>query len=124
MLLAGRRLDGGDDLAGDAQLGEGPERGLSVVAEVTHGLVQADHALLLDVVEVGANEEVAAGLGAHEPAVALEEGVESLNVADAVASDELVIAEVGGRVQAERHSYSCGCVAGCGSGSVMLGHKD
>src|SRR5438874_5407889 len=120
VLLAGGRLDGGDDLAGDAQFGEGPERGLPVVAEVTHGLVQADHALLLDVVEVGADEEVAAGLGADEAPGAREEGVESLHGAGAVAGDKGVVAEFGGRVQAERHSYSCGCVGGVRTGSLVV----
>ena len=76
VLLAGRRLDGGDDLPGDAQLGERTERRLVLGAEVAGRLVEADQRLLLDVVGVAADEEVAPGPGPGEPAVALEEDLE------------------------------------------------
>ena len=50
VLLARGRLDRGDDLARDAELGEGPERGLVLGPEVAGRLVEADERLLLDVV--------------------------------------------------------------------------
>src|SRR5205807_7387107 len=92
------------------------ERRLAVVTEVAHGLVQADHPLLLDVVEVGPHQEVAAGLGPHETPVALEQGVEGGGIARLVAGYKDVIAELsaGEGVQAERHSNSCvWCVGDC-----------
>ena len=92
MLLAGGRLDGGDDLAGDAQLGERPERGLPVGPEVADGLEQADQALLLDVVGVATDEEVAAAPWPGRTPVADQEHVERSGVARPVAADQLVVA--------------------------------
>src|SRR5581483_3056483 len=93
VLLAGGRLDGGDDLAGDAELGEGPEGGLPVGPEVTHGLEEADHPFLLDVVGVGPDEEVAAGLGPGEAPVPLEQDVEGVVVSALEPGDQLVVAQ-------------------------------
>ena len=105
MLEAGRGLDGRDDLPSDAQLGEGPERRLALGPEVPDRLVQADHPFLLDVVEVGADEEVAAGLGPGEPAVPLEERRQRVGVAVAEAGDQLVVVQIGEGdvVQSKRH---------------------
>ena len=93
MLLAGGGLDGGDDLAGDAQLGEGPERRLPLGPVVADGLEQADHPLLLEVVEVAAGDEVAAGLGPGEAPVALEQEVERLLLTEVAAVDERVVGD-------------------------------
>ena len=95
VLLAARGLDGRHDLAGDAQLGEGPERRLAV-AEVADGLEQADHALLLDVVGVAAGEEVAPGLGPGEAAVAVQQQVEGLDVTLVEEAHQHLVREVGG----------------------------
>jgi hypothetical protein len=114
VLLAGGGLDGGDDLAGDAQLGEGPERRLAVGPEVAHRLVEADHALLLDVVGVGADEEVAAGLGPGEAPVPLEERLERVDVALAVAGYQDVVCQIGkgGEVETECHEVWRGSCSG------------
>ena len=66
MLLAGRGLDGCDDLPGDAQLRERAEAAQPLGLVVTNGLEQADHAFLHDVLMVRSDEEVTARLGAHE----------------------------------------------------------
>src|SRR4051812_16570301 len=95
MLLTGRRLDGGDDLPRDAQLGERPEAGLMLGPEVASSLVQADQRLLLDVVGVAAHEEVAAALGPGETAVARDEGLEGEAVATLEASRKFVIGNIG-----------------------------
>ena len=54
MLEAGGGLDRRDDLAGDAELGEAPERGLLVGAEVAHRLVEADQPFLDQILGVTA----------------------------------------------------------------------
>ncbi len=69
MLEARRRLDGGDDLPRHTELREAAKRRLLVRAEVPDGLVEADHALLHEVVPVAAGEEVRARLQANEPGV-------------------------------------------------------
>src|SRR5579872_1137771 len=70
VLEAGGGLDRRDDLAGDAELREAPERRLLVGAKVPDGLVEADEALLDQVLRVAAGEEVRAGLQADEARVA------------------------------------------------------
>src|SRR5204862_8682 len=65
VLEAGRCLDGRDDLPRDAELREAAERRL-LGAEVAHGLVQADQALLDQVFRVAASEEVRACLEPDE----------------------------------------------------------
>jgi hypothetical protein len=85
VLEAGRRLDRGDDLAGDAELREAAERRLLVGAEVAHRLVEADQALLQQIVGVAAGEEVRARLEADEAGVAANERVHG----DAVAVPRL-----------------------------------
>src|SRR3990172_11571887 len=66
MLEARRRLDRRDDLSRDAELGEAPEGGLLVRAEVAHRLVEADQALLDEVVRLAAGDEVRARLQPDE----------------------------------------------------------
>ena len=61
MLVATRRLDRRDDLARDAQLREVAERGLAVGPEVADRLVEADQALLDQVVGVAAPDDADAG---------------------------------------------------------------
>ena len=58
VLEARRRLDRRDDLPRHAQLGERTERRLLVGPEVAHRLVEADEALLDQVLRVAAGEEV------------------------------------------------------------------
>jgi len=76
VLEAGRRLDRSDDLAGDAQLGEAPERGLLVGPEVPNGLIEPDQPLLYEVFRVPAGEEVRARLEPDEAVLAPDQGVE------------------------------------------------
>ena len=75
VLVARRGLDRGDDLARDAQLGEVAEARLAVGAVVAHRLVEADEALLDEVVGVAAGEEVRRGLQADEAVVAADDPV-------------------------------------------------
>ena len=81
MLEAGGRLDRRDDLAGDAQLGEAPERGLLVGAEVPNRLVEPDQPFLDEVFRVPAGEEVRARLEADEAGVAPDQDIERPAVA-------------------------------------------
>ena len=74
MLVARRRLDRGDDLARDAQLGEVAEARLAVGAVVADRLVEADQALLDQVLAVPAGEEVGGGLEPDEALVARTAG--------------------------------------------------
>ncbi len=69
VLVAGRRLDRGDDLAGDAELGEVAEARLAVGSVVAHRLVEADQALLDQIVGVAAGQEVGRRLQPHESVV-------------------------------------------------------
>ena len=75
MLVARRRLDRRDDLTVDAQLREIPEARLAVGPVVAHGLVQADEALLDQIVVVAAREEVRGGLQADEAVVTAHDAV-------------------------------------------------
>ena len=64
-------------------------------AEVAGGLVEADQRLLLDVVAVGADQEVAAGLGPGEPAVPGDHHLQGVLAAALEAVHELEIGEIG-----------------------------
>jgi hypothetical protein len=75
VLVAGRRLHRGDDLARDAELREVAERRLAVGPEVADRLVEADQALLDQVLAVAPDEEVGGRLEAHERGVAPNEAV-------------------------------------------------
>ena len=95
MLVAVGGLDRREDLAGDAELGEGPERGFLLEVEVPDRLEEADHALLDDVFLVRAGEEVGAGLGPGEVPVAAQEDLEAALVAFLDSLDEDLILELG-----------------------------
>ena len=108
MLVARRRLHRGDDLAGDAQLGEVAEARLAIGAVVADRLVQADEALLDEVVAVAAGEEVRRRLQADEPVVAADEPLVRRRVALLGQGDEIAIIDldlrlsVGGETGHER----------------------
>ena len=91
VLEARRGLDRRDDLARDAELREAAERRLLVGAEIAHGLVEADQALLDQVLGVAAGEEVRARLQADEAGVAADQLRPSRAVAVAGLEDELEI---------------------------------
>jgi hypothetical protein len=86
-----------DQMAGelDAQLGKGPERRLVLGPEVASGLVEPDQRLLLDVVGVGAHQEVAAGLGPGEAPVAGDHQPQAVLAAVLEAGDQLQVGQVG-----------------------------
>ena len=107
VLLPSGRLDGGDDLAGDAELGEGPERRLAVGPEVADRLVEPDHAFLLDVVGVGADQEVAPRLGARETAVALEQHVQRVAVAPPRPFEKVIVLQVDQGHDVETDGHVC-----------------
>ena len=75
VLVARRRLDGGDDLAGDAELGEVAEARLAIAAIVADRLVEPDQPLLDEVVGVATGEEVGRSLESHEALIARDEAV-------------------------------------------------
>src|SRR5437660_6837475 len=91
VLLAPGAADGRDELPGDAEIGEGPERGTLAGLEVADRLEQADHALLNDVVAVGPGQEVGTGLHASEVPVPGEQRFGSPGVAVAVPLEELLV---------------------------------
>ncbi len=75
VLVAGRGLHRGDDLAGDAELGEVAEARLTIGPVVADRLVEAEQALLDQVVGLAAEQEVGGGLEADEAAVAADDRV-------------------------------------------------
>src|SRR6478672_8323412 len=94
MLEAGGGLDRRDDLARHAELGEAAERRLLVVTEVPHRLVEADQALLDQILGVASGEEVRAGLQADESRVTADQPVQGGLVAVARPHHELKIREL------------------------------
>ena len=99
VLVARRRLDGGDDLARDAELGEVAEARLAIGAEVADRLVEADEALLDEIVGVAAGEEVRGGLQAHEAVVAPDEPVVGVAIALLRQGDQEAILDLRFRVR-------------------------
>jgi hypothetical protein len=94
VLEARRRLDRGDDLPRYAELGEAAEGRLLVGAEVPDGLVQADQALLDQILRVAAGEEVRARLQPDEARVPTHQALERRLVAVPSFEDELQILEL------------------------------
>ena len=99
VLVARRGLDGRDDLARDAELGEVAEARLAVGAEVADRLVEADQPLLDEVVGVAAGEEVRRGLQAHEAVVAPDEPVVCVAIALLGEGDQITILDLRFRVR-------------------------
>src|SRR5206468_3050364 len=91
VLVARGGLHRGDDLPRDAQLREVAEARLAVRAEVPHRLVEADQALLDEVVGVAAGEEVRRGLQAYEAVVAAHDPVVRRRIALLGKRDEIAI---------------------------------
>src|SRR5450755_1100066 len=75
VLVPGRRLDRGDDLARDAELGEVAEARLAIGAVVAHRLVEADQALLDQIIGVAAGQEVRRGLEADESVIPADQPI-------------------------------------------------
>ena len=73
MLLAGRRLDGGNNLSGHADFGKGMEGSELVRAKIAKRLKQPNHALLHNVLMVCADKKIRTRLGAHEILVFVEQ---------------------------------------------------
>src|SRR5437660_1135878 len=95
MLLARRGLDGRDDLARDAQLGEGTEARLMLGTEVARRLVETDQRFLLDVVGITTDQEVATALRASESPVAGDQRFEGEAIACLEPTSKFVVCEVG-----------------------------
>src|SRR4051794_10431233 len=91
VLVARRRLHRGDDLPRDAQLREVAEARLAVGAVVADRLVEADEALLDQVVAVAAGQEVRRRLEAHEAVVAAHETLVRRRVALLGERDEVPV---------------------------------
>src|SRR4051794_40271575 len=94
VLVARRRLDRGDDLARDAELGEVAEARLAVGPVVAHGLVEADEALLDEVVRVAAGQEVRGRLQADEAVVAPHDAVIGDRIALLGKGDQVAIIDL------------------------------
>src|SRR6185503_9335026 len=94
VLVARRRLHRGDDLAGDAELGEVAEARLTVRAVVAHGLVEPDEPFLDQVVGVAADQEVRRRLQADEAVVAPDDHVVGVRTALLGESDQIVIVKL------------------------------
>src|SRR5829696_3590960 len=94
VLVARRGLHRRDDLAGDAELGEVAEARLPVRPVVPDRLVQADEALLDEVVGVPAREEVRRGLQPHEAVVAADEPVVGRRIASLGEGDEVAVVDL------------------------------
>src|SRR3989442_9727546 len=94
MLEARRRLDRRDDLPGYAQLREAAEGRLLVGPEVAHRLVEADQALLDEILGVASGQEVRARLQPDEAGVAPDQDVERTAVAVPGTQDKLQILEL------------------------------
>ena len=91
VLLPRRGLDRGDDLAGDAQLGERPERRQLLPPEVPNGLVEADHPLLDDILAIGPDQKVRLGFDSDEVAVLVDQILGGELIASLCAIDKLFI---------------------------------
>src|SRR5262249_52388150 len=98
-------LDRRDDLTGDAELREAPERRLLVGTEVANRLVQADQALLDEIFRVAPGEEVRARLQPDEAGVAPHQDVHGTAVPVAGTQHELEVFELSLRL-----------LRGCGGG--------
>src|SRR3954452_3725587 len=94
VLVARRRLHRGDDLAGDAELREVAEARLAIGAVVADRLVQADEALLDEVVRVAAGEEVRRRLQADEAVVAADEPLVRGRIALLGEGDEVTVIDL------------------------------
>ena len=95
MLLAGRGLDGRDDLAGDTQFRKRAEAAQPLGLVVADGLEQADHALLHDVLMVRSDEKIAARFGAHEVLVLAQQVLHGHAVALLRQAHDLLVGHVG-----------------------------
>ena len=94
VLVARRRLDRGDDLPRDAELREVAEARLAIGAVVADRLVEADQALLDQIVAVATDEEVRRGLQTHEAVVAAHQTVVCRVVALLGKRDEVSIIDL------------------------------
>src|SRR6478735_8711909 len=109
VLVAGRRLDRGDDLARDAELGEVAEARLAVGPVVADGLVETDEPLLDQIVRVSPGQEVRRGLEAHEPVVPADDVVISLVMPLFGESNEITILDLrlrAGSCRKSSHGWS------------------
>ena len=99
MLVAGRGLHRGDDLAGDAELGEVAKARLAVGPVVADRLVEAEQALLDQIVRLAPEEEVGRGLETDEAAVALDDRVVGIGPSLLGEGDQVVIIKFNLRVR-------------------------
>src|SRR5581483_1184373 len=108
VLVAGGGLDRGDDLAGDAELGEVPEARLPIGPVVPDRLVQPHQPLLDQVVAVTAGQEVRRRLQAHESVVATNDRVVRHRVPLLGERDQIAILNLKLRVGVRRKpSHEC-----------------
>src|SRR5439155_24368716 len=105
--LSSGRSDAGEDRTDETELGESTERRLAVVPEVADRLEEPDHTFLLDVVGVGADQEVAPRLGARETAVALEQHVQRVAVAPPRPFEKVIVLQVDQGHDVETDGHVC-----------------
>jgi hypothetical protein len=94
VLVAGRGLHRGDDLTRDAELGEVSEARLTIGAVVANRLVEADQALLNQVVGVAAGEKVRRCLEADEAVITADDPIVRIRVPLLRERDEIPILEL------------------------------
>ena len=95
MLVAARGLDRGDDLPGDAELGEVAEARLAVGPEVADRLVEADQSLLDQILGVATEQEVRRRLEPDEAAITLDDPVVGVGTAPLGERNQVRILKLG-----------------------------
>src|SRR5690606_16485109 len=94
VLLARGRLDGGNDLAGDAELGKGPERGQLVRAKIADRLVKTDHPFLDDILAIRADQKIRARFRAHKVLILVDQILKCDRVPFSGVLNDLLVGQV------------------------------
>ena len=81
MLLARSRFNRRNDLALNTKLGKGVKRSETGRLKIAYGFIQADHALLHNVLMICADQKIAARLGTNKILVLIEKEGQRLTVA-------------------------------------------
>jgi hypothetical protein len=86
-------LDGGDDLPRDAKIGKAAKRRLPVKLIVYNRFVQADHALLNDILAIRTDEKIRARLAADDLLVARIERLFGARVARTMEAKQILVTQ-------------------------------
>src|SRR5690606_39142453 len=94
VLLPSRALNRADDVASDAQLGEGP-KGRRAGGKIADRLVKPDHTLLKEIIIFGALQKVGPGPYVNELLVLMQEVIDGVLVASLSQGDGLFVGHAG-----------------------------